>query len=147
MSDRMGKDPQLAEHPDVVALQRQFGPAGSSSVVGEGLLVCSGAWLAIAPWVVGFAAGAGLSMAINYLVVGLVVVALGLRLSGNGNQALSWAGFPLGVWAIIATWLVPAASLSAGMIWSNVVGGAVVILAAAAVTSGTMISVSKDRSS
>lgn len=143
MSERMGNDPQLSQHPDVKDLQRQYGAASSGNVVGEGLFVLAGAWLAIAPWVAGFA-GASFPMTANNVIIGLVVVALGLRSAGIGGQALSWAGVPLGVWAIVATWLVPhGGGLGAGLVWSNVVGGAVVVLASAAVMSGTMISLSQ----
>lgn len=142
MSDQIGNDPQLAQHPDVRALQRQYGAAGSSNVVGEGLFVLAGAWLAIAPWVAGFAA-TSFAMTANNVLIGLVVVALGLRASGPGGQALSWAGVPLGVWAIIATWLVPFGTHTAGLVWSNVVGGAVVVLASLAVLTGTMINLSR----
>lgn len=146
MSEQIGNNPQMAQHPDVRALQRQYGTAGSSNVVGEGLFVLAGAWLAIAPWVADFAA-TSFAMTANNVLIGLVVVALGLRTAGAGGHALSWAGVPLGIWAIIATWLVPfAGSYTAGLIWSNVVGGAVVVLASLAVLTGTMINLTKSES-
>lgn len=144
MSEQIGKDPQLSQHPDVQSMQRQYG-TGSGNVVGEGLFVLAGAWLAIAPWVAGFAA-TSFAMTAHNVIIGLVVVALGLRTAGLGGQALSWAGVPLGGWAIIATWLVPiVGGYTPGLVWSNVVGGAVVVLASLAVMTGMMINLTKSR--
>lgn len=133
----------MSQHPDVVAMQQWYGGLGTRSrtIVGEGLLVLAGAWIMIAPWVVGFAV-ASLPIVINNLVIGLLVAALGLVLAGRGEGAhgVSWIAIPLGVWVIIATWIVPSLLVGAGMVWSNVIGGAVAVLVGAVVTTGTVIS-------
>lgn len=144
MSEQIGNSSKLSQHPDVKDLQRQYGSVGSSNVVGEGLFVLAGAWIMIAPWVVGFAA-LSFPMALHNVLIGIVVVALGLRAAGTGGEALSWAGIPLGIWVIVATWLVPTAAIGAGLVWSNVVGGAAIVLAAAAVMTGAMVSVTQSR--
>lgn len=135
---------RLSQHPDVVALQRRYGGAFTSrgTAVGEGVLALAATWVAIAPFVVGFAVNS-LPMAINDVIVGLLVVALGMRLAGTVQRnGMGWMSVPLGAWMIISPFIVTTAVLTPGLVWSNVVGGAVVVLAGIAVTTGTAVSVS-----
>ncbi len=136
---------RLSQHPDVVALQRRYGGAltSRSTAVGEGVLALGAAWVAIAPFAVGFAVNS-LAMTVHNVIVGLIVVALGLRLAGAAERSgMSWIAVPLGVWMIISPFVVSLAASTPGLIWSNVVGGAVVVLAGIAVTTGAAVSFGK----
>lgn len=136
----------MEQHPDVMALQRQYGQTLGSpqTVVGEGVLALAGVWAAISPWVLGFTATHP-ALTINNLVVGLVVAALGLGVTGTAERSggLSWIAIPLGVWLIVSMWLGALAFPTVGVIWNNVITGAVTALFGAAVAFGTMMKMRK----
>lgn len=142
MADRTQHGAPISEHPDVIALQQQYGGSlgQARTVLGEGILALAGVWLAISPWVTGFDATSP-SMLSHNLVLGIMIAAIGLGVTGAAERGhgLSWIAVPLGVWAIIATWVVPTAGPSAGLIWSNVVAGAVTLLAGGAVAGMTLM--------
>lgn len=122
----------ITRHPDLVAMgQRYAGKlAGPQMVASEGLLMLAGAYAAISPWVVGFA-GRAPGLAVNDVILGLIVAAMGLGLMGTPERSggLSWTATPIGIWVLISTWIVPArGTITAGLVWSNVVVGAVMII-------------------
>ncbi|MEW2630851.1 SPW repeat protein [Streptomyces sp. NPDC048389] len=136
-SSDIGGHPELAEMWDRLERTASSGKA----VVVEGLILLAGLYAAISPWVVHFS-GTEAGLTINNLVVGLAVAAigLGLALAPDRMFRLTWASVPLGIWLIISPWVATAAhSAGAGIIWNNVVTGAVICvlgLAAAGMTIG-----------
>ncbi len=133
----------MREHPDVLDMQRQFGSSLGSpqTVLGDGLLALAGVWTAISPWVLGFSLTSP-AMRNQDLIIGLVVAAIGLGVTGMAERGggLSWVAVPLGIWLIISTWVVPSMGPGIGLIWSNVVAGAVMILAGASVAGFALMS-------
>lgn len=121
----------MQQHPDLAEMQRQYAGAlaGPRAVVSEGLLMLTGAYTAISPWVVGFAAMQP-ALAVNNVIVGLVLAAIGLGLTGTPERrgGISWTAAPLGAWLIAAAWVMHRGMLTAGVFWNNIVVGALAIV-------------------
>ncbi|MFC4009053.1 SPW repeat protein [Nonomuraea purpurea] len=92
----------------------------------SGLTFLSGLYLAISPWVVGFFGRSTLS--VNNLITGiaLAMLAAGIASAYGRIHGLAWVVPIIGVWTIIAPWVLPPHSASAGAIISNVVTGAII---------------------
>lgn len=127
----MGKGWQRMQHPDLAELQRQYAGAlgAPPAVLSEGLLVLAGAYTAISPWVIGFAATQP-ALTVNNLILGLVVAAIGLGITGTPERrgGISWTAAPIGAWLIAAEWVLHRGMLTAGVFWSNIAVGAVTIV-------------------
>jgi hypothetical protein len=94
--------------------------AGSQLVFGLALF--------LTPWIFGFSATATPAWAA--WIAGLLIALAGVgALAGHAYPA-AWANLVLGIWAILAPWILGFAALAAAM-WSHVVLGALVLLAAA----------------
>ncbi|MBC6462826.1 SPW repeat protein [Actinomadura sp. HBU206391] len=119
----------LERHPDILELRDRYERASCTPAAqaADGLTMLSGLYLAISPWVVGFHSLSRLS--VSNLVTGLALAALGLGLaSAYGRMhGLSWMAPLIGVWTIIAPWIMHSATRAS--IWSNVVTGIVILLA------------------
>jgi hypothetical protein len=92
-------------------------------------------YLAISPWVVGFDRLATLS--INNLITGaaLAVLALGFASAYGRTHGVAWVTPLIGVWTIIAPWVVSGDVATTSTIWSNVVTGSVAAACGLAATS------------
>jgi hypothetical protein len=120
----------IERHPDILALRASYERAAESSVAQTtfGLILLAGIYAAVSPWIVGF--GSTTNLAVNDLIVGATVAVLALALGGalDRSHGLAWTLPPLGVWLIIAPWVVNNVTVSAGTAWSNVVVGSVTVL-------------------
>lgn len=127
----------MAQHPDIVALRERYERAFETpqAWAAEGLMLMGGAYGAISPWVVGFR-GASFGLAVSDLVIGLALVAMTIGFAGSGAHmhGLTWVTPMLGVWLIITPWVVRGTDRTAGLIVSNVVTGACVVLIGLAMT-------------
>jgi hypothetical protein len=94
----------------------------------EGLSFLTGLYLAISPWVVGFDRFTTLTA--NNLIVGaaLAMLALGFVFPYGSARRMAWAVPVIGVWTIIAPWVVNGNVATTATIWSNVVTGVVAVL-------------------
>ncbi len=130
----------LSSHPDVHEMRERYArvEAGRGEVAVDGLVVLAGLYCAISPWVVHFSASRP-DLLINNLVLGIAValIGLGMSMAPERMRGMSIAAAAIGVWLIISPWVVTRFP-DHGMIWSNVVIGAVICLLglAAAVTLG-----------
>ena len=128
---------RLEEHPDLVTLRARYAEA-SASPIGqtiEGLSLLAGLYLAASPWIAGFS---GLSnLTVNNLITGIVltVLALGFGSVYERTYGMSWAAVAIGVWTIIAPWVVSGDVDTTRTVTSNVIVGAVAVIAGLA-TSG-----------
>ncbi|MEV4457753.1 SPW repeat protein [Microbispora sp. NPDC049633] len=122
--------PGLARRPDATELRQTYDRAGSTvpAQIMDGVTLLAGLYLAISPWVVGFAGFGGL--AINNLIVGLTVAALALSCASafGRTYGVSWVLPVLGVWTIIAPWVIRGQPATTATIWDNVVTGAIIFL-------------------
>jgi hypothetical protein len=120
----------LSSHPDAPEMRARYArvEAGRGEVAADGLVVLAGLYCAISPWVVHFS-GARPDLLINNLILGLAVAAIGIGMSmvPERMRGMSLAAAGIGVWLIISPWVVTRFP-DDGMIWNNVVIGAVICL-------------------
>jgi hypothetical protein len=130
----------MAGHPDTAEMRERYArlTEGRRVEMTEGLVMLTGLYLAISPWILHFN-GTNASMTVNNLVLGLMMAAVGMGLAmfPERSAGLSWMLIPIGIWLIISPWV---ASLGhgapKGIIWNNVVVGALACILGA--TAGAM---------
>ncbi|MEU6405857.1 SPW repeat protein [Streptomyces sp. NPDC046985] len=123
--EMMGTHPEMDEMRQRLARTASSGPA----VAIEGLVLLTGLYAAISPWVVHFAIQSTLT--VNNLIIGLAIgaIGLGLALAPERMFRMAWALVPLGVWLFISPWVVTLThSARAGIIWNNCWTGAVTVV-------------------
>ncbi|MFC6084594.1 SPW repeat protein [Sphaerisporangium aureirubrum] len=118
----------LETHPDIMEMRAKYERASCSAGAQaiDGMTLLAGLYLAISPWVVGFNGNS--RMAVNNLVVGLFLAALGLGFASayGRTYGLTWLAPVLGVWTILSPWILRSATT--GTIWNNVVTGVIILL-------------------
>jgi hypothetical protein len=117
----------MTGHPDAAEMRERYArlAEGRRVEMMEGLVMLTGLYTAISPWVVHFHA-TNLNLAVNNLVLGLAIAAIGLGLAMVPERVLglSWMLVPVGIWLIISPWVVSVGHHApAGMIANNVVIG------------------------
>lgn len=121
----------MQQHPDLAEMQREYAGVlgGPRTVVTEGLLMLGGAYTAVSPWVIGFSATQP-ALTANNVILGLVLVAIGLGITGTPERrgGISWTAVPIGAWLIAAAWVMHRGMLTAGVFWNNIVVGAIAIV-------------------
>jgi hypothetical protein len=121
---------RIEEHPDLVTLRARYAAASASPIAQaiEGLSLLAGLYLAASPWIAGFSNITNLT--VNNLITGIVltVLALGFGSVYERTYGLSWAAVALGVWTIIAPWVVAGNVDTTRTVTSNVIVGAVLVL-------------------
>jgi hypothetical protein len=122
----------ITAHPDVPEMRERYERivSGPRAVTADGMIMLSGAYLAISPWVVHFN-GVSTNLAVTNLVLGLclVVLGFGLTLAPERMHRLSWTCIPLGVFTIIAPWVATVGhTATRPMMWSNIIAGGAVCL-------------------
>ncbi|MFC4010096.1 SPW repeat protein [Nonomuraea purpurea] len=120
----------IAQHPDIAALRARYDwavqqPSGQSV---SGLAFLSGLYLAISPWVAGLFGRTNLT--VNNLVTGIAVALLAAGIaSANGRiHGLAWVLPIIGVWTIIAPWVLSPHTGGLSAIVNNVITGAVILV-------------------
>ncbi|MGP3922048.1 MULTISPECIES: SPW repeat protein [unclassified Streptomyces] len=130
MADLSHRPGDIATHPDVHEMRDRYAHMleGRSAPAIEGLGFLAGVYCAISPWTVHFS-GARPELTLNNLVLGIAIalMAVGLAAVPERIGGLGWTLAPMGAWLIISPWVVTRFP-DAGMIWNNVVVGAVVCL-------------------
>ncbi|MEE4545226.1 SPW repeat protein [Streptomyces sp. V4-01] len=124
----------MENHPDIVSLRDRYAKVSDSPATGllESLCVMAGLYLAISPWVVGFQGFTGLR--VSNLVTGLALAVLGLGFGSaiERTHNLSWCALAIGVWTIIAPWVVSGNFDTHKTILNNAILGGVICLLALA---------------
>lgn len=120
----------LDQHPDILELRARYDRAAETPTahVTDGGLMLAGLYLALSPWILGFATFEG-DLAVNNFICGVVVVALaaGFTAAYGRTHGLTWVPVVLGVWTFVAPWVILGAHPSGGAIASNIVIGLVII--------------------
>lgn len=120
----------LSSHPDVSEMRERYARvmSGRGEVAVDGLVVLAGLYCAISPWTVHFS-GTRTDLMINNLLLGLAValIGAGLSMAPERMRGMSMAVAVVGAWLIISPWVVTRFPDS-GMIWNNVLTGAVICL-------------------
>ncbi|NBM16540.1 SPW repeat protein [Streptomyces sp. GC420] len=130
MADVSRRRSDLATHPDMPEMRERYARLlqGRDVVFVDGPVLVAGLYCAISPWVVHFS-GQSPDLMINNLIIGLAVAVIGFGLAQTPARmyGLSGALAMLGAWLIVSPWVVTDGP-DAGMIWNNVVVGAITCL-------------------
>ncbi|OBH85477.1 SPW repeat protein [Mycobacterium scrofulaceum] len=120
----------IDHHPDLLALRANYDRAAESmsAHVTFGLALLTGLYVAASPWLVGFSATG--SLATSNLIAGIAAafLAYGFATALDRAHGLTWTMPVLGVWVIASPWILQGVTLTTGMMWSNVVAGALLTL-------------------
>ncbi|MGR3933272.1 SPW repeat protein [Streptomyces sp. BRA346] len=120
----------LKGHPDVSEMRERFARMMEARdvVFLDGPVLLAGLYFAISPWVVHFSSTSP-DLMVNNVILGLAIALLGIGLTSAPRRmySLCWAMSAIGVWMIISPWVV-ARGPDAGMIWNNVLIGALTCL-------------------
>lgn len=119
----------IRTHPDIMELRSRYEAAAANPVaqLTDGLTLLGGLYLALSPWIVGFQ---DRPLAVNNLVTGLAVAMLAIAYSSayGRTHGVSWIAPVIGLWTIIVPWIIRGGANTAGMIASNVVIGAIILV-------------------
>lgn len=117
----------IDHHPDLLALRERYGHAAESMTAQGtfGLTLLTAVYAALSPWIVGFQDARAL--AVNDFVVGITCVALAFvfAMALDRSHGMTWTLPVFGVWFIVSPWILHGVSPHGGMLWSNVIAGAV----------------------
>ena len=103
------------------------------------VMLVLGAWLFLSPWILGFATGVPVgaeavagptAAAWNAWIVGVVVAVLAIWAIAMFAEWQDWLNGILGVWLIIAPWVLGFGGLAAAA-WNHVIVGLLVLVLAA----------------
>ncbi|WP_283136305.1 SPW repeat protein [Rhizohabitans arisaemae] len=122
--------PTMSTHPDIAELRAKYELAAESpkAKAVAGLTFLTGLYLAISPWVVGF--NGFTTMTVNNLIVGiaLALLALGFASAFGRTHGIAWIAPVIGLWTIVAPWVIHPHVAPGAMIWNNVATGIVALL-------------------
>ncbi|WP_399931782.1 SPW repeat protein [Streptomyces kanamyceticus] len=124
----------METHPDIVDIRERHEMAERAASTPkvqavETMAFLTGLYLAASPWIAGFNGLTRLS--VTNLIVG---IAYALLMSGGFGRAyerthsMAWACCALGVWTIVAPWVIAGDVSTTRSVVSNVITGAVMLL-------------------
>ncbi|MGV9559567.1 SPW repeat protein [Streptomyces sp. NPDC003401] len=120
----------MSTHPDVPEMRtrydRMLGARDVALVDGPVFLL--GLYCAVSPWILHYTAGQP-ALVTHNLIVGIAIglLALGFTAAPARMYGLSWAMCALGVWMIVAPWVV-GDSPDAGVAVNNIIIGALALV-------------------
>jgi hypothetical protein len=120
----------LAGHPDASEMQARADRVlgGRDVVLVDGPVFLVGLFCAASPWIVHYTTSQPALMTHNLIVgIAIALLALGFTVTPGRMYGLSAAMCAMGVWMIISPWIV-GSSPDKGVIWNNVVIGALTFL-------------------
>ena len=119
----------IDHHPDIMALRAGYDRVAESmpAQLTFGLTLLTAMYVALSPWIVGYDAFSRLT--VNDLIVGGAIAFLSMCFSFALDRAhgMTWTLPIFGVWLIISPWVFVSGP-TAGMIWSHVISGGLVML-------------------
>ena len=123
--------PAIERHPDITGMRARYEQLAETPIAQatDGLAFLAGSYLATSAWVVGFTDHSALTA--TNLIVGIAValLALGFASAFGRTHGVVWLMPVLGVWTIIAPWVVAdAGDPATSAIVSNVIVGALIVL-------------------
>ncbi|MET8573236.1 SPW repeat protein [Streptomyces sp. NPDC005012] len=125
----------MASHPDVLEMREQYARSqqqGPNLGMLAAPLALVGVFCAASPWILHFT-GSQPPLVAHNLIVGAAIAALAICAAASPTRmgALGWAAAALGVWMIIAPWVVGTGP-DAGVIITHICIGALAICLGAA---------------
>jgi hypothetical protein len=124
------KTPAIEEHPDIAALRLRYEQAAETPTAqaADGLTFLAGLYLAMSPWVVGFTDHSGLTANNLFTGIALALLALGFASAFGRTHGIAWVAPVIGVWTVIAPWLVSGPTPETAAIINNVAVGLLCVL-------------------
>ncbi|MET9150288.1 SPW repeat protein [Streptomyces griseoflavus] len=120
----------IRSHPDAPEMRARYDRVlgGRDVALVDGPVFLLGLYCAVSPWILHYTTSQP-ALVTHNLVVGIAigVLALGFTAAPARMYGLSWAMCAVGVWMIISPWIV-GSSPDAGVIWNNVVIGALAVV-------------------
>ncbi|MFH0173708.1 SPW repeat protein [Streptomyces cacaoi] len=120
----------MSTHPDVPEMQARYARmlGGRDVALVDGPVFLLGLYCAVSPWILHYTASQPALMTHN-LIVGIAIglLALGFTAAPARMYGLSWAMCALGIWMIIAPWVV-GDSPDAGVAVNNIIIGALALV-------------------
>jgi hypothetical protein len=127
----------MESHPDILEMRERHAQAERAASTQQGqaieaMALITGLYLAVSPWVAGFSGFNAL--AVNNLITG---IAYALLLSGFGRayertHARAWAAAAIGLWTIVAPWVVAGNVDTTRTVINNIITGVIALLLALA---------------
>jgi hypothetical protein len=130
----------MEAHPDIVEMRQRHALAERAATTSraqaiEALALLTGLYLAASPWIAGFPGGTFSRLAINNLIVGIgyaLLMSGGFGRAYDRTHSMAWAACGLGVWTIIAPWVVAGDVDTTRTVTNNVITGVIALLLALA---------------
>jgi hypothetical protein len=120
----------MTTHPDVPEMRDRYARmlGGRDVALVDGPVFLLGLYCAASPWIVHYSASQPALMTHN-LIMGIAIglLALGFTRAPERMYGLSWAMCAMGIWMIIAPWIVGSGP-DAGVIVNNIVIGALALV-------------------
>ncbi|MDN0199064.1 SPW repeat protein [Streptomyces sp. S.PNR 29] len=120
----------MSSHPDVLEMRARYARVlgGRDVPLVDGPVFLLGLYCAVSPWILHYTTSQP-PLVTHNLIVGIAIglLAIGFTTTPERMYGLSWAMCAMGVWMIISPWIV-GDSPDAGVIWNNVVIGALAVL-------------------
>ncbi|CAL9627108.1 SPW repeat protein [Streptomyces pilosus] len=120
----------IRSHPDAPEMRARYDRmlGGRDVALVDGPVFLLGVYCAVSPWILHYTTSQPALVPHN-LVVGIAIglLALGFTAAPARMYGLSWAMCALGVWMIISPWIV-GSNPDAGVIWNNIVIGALAVV-------------------
>nr|BFE58769.1 SPW repeat protein [Dactylosporangium thailandense] len=120
----------LEGHPDIAELRAHYDQVSETPAarMTDGALVLAGLYLTVSPWVVGFSPFEA-NLSVNNFICGIAiaVLAFSFAVAYGRTHGLAWVPVVLGVWTIIAPWVIQRGYATGGTIASNVVIGVITV--------------------
>ncbi|GKQ33909.1 SPW repeat protein [Streptomyces sp. A012304] len=120
----------MSTHPDVPEMRSRYDRmlGGRDVALVDGPVFLLGLYCAVSPWILHYTASQPALMTHN-LIVGIAIglLALGFTAAPARMYGLSWAMCALGIWMIIAPWVV-GDSPDAGVVVNNIIIGVLALI-------------------
>ncbi|MET9132580.1 SPW repeat protein [Streptomyces antibioticus] len=119
----------MSTHPDVSEMRARYDRmlGGRDVALVDGPVFLLGLYCAVSPWILHYTTSQP-ALVTHNLIVGIAIGLLGLGFTAAPARmyGLSWAMCALGIWMIVAPWIV-GDSPDAGVVVNNIVIGALAI--------------------
>ncbi|MDQ1013886.1 SPW repeat protein [Streptomyces afghaniensis] len=126
----------ITSHPDASEMRDRYARVlgGRDVALVDGPVFLLGLYCAASPWIVHYTASQP-PLVTHNLIMGIAIglLALGFTRAPERMYGLSWAMCALGVWMIISSWVV-GDSPDAGVVWNNIIIGALAVILGLACT-------------
>ncbi|CAL9323100.1 SPW repeat protein [Streptomyces sp. SudanB182_2057] len=120
----------ISSHPDVSEMRDRYSRVlgGRDVALVDGPVFLLGLYCAASPWILHYTASQPALVAHNLIVgTAIALLALGFTRAPERMYGLSWAMCAMGIWMIIAPWIVGSRP-DAGVIVNNIIIGALALV-------------------